>query len=155
MTYFNIVHHYGIEKFCRKARECGAYGLIVPDMPVDEEPAEGFLKACRKYGLMAIQVISPLTPEKRLKKITKVANGFVYCVSRYGTTGSASKLNPRLSAYLKKVRRHIKLPLAVGFGIANRAQIKAVHEHAEIAVIGSALMGKNAEEVKSFLKTSV
>lgn len=152
ITYFNIVHHYGVEKFCKRVRDCGGYGLIVPDVPVDEEAHEGYLKACKKYDLKAIQVISPLTPERRLKKIAKVENGFVYCVSRYGTTGSGSKLNPRLSAYLKKVRKYIKLPLAVGFGISSRTQIEAVHKQAEIAVMGSALLGKSTNEIKTFLK---
>lgn len=140
MTYFNILHAYGVDDFCRRTAECGAYGLIVPDMPIDEEKHDGYLRACKKYGLKAIQVISPLTPERRLKLIAKHADGFVYCVSRYGTTGTSEKLNPELSSYLKKVRRYIKLPLAVGFGISSRAQVKAVHSHAEIAVVGSAFI---------------
>lgn len=151
MTYFNIVHHYGVAKFCKRAKECGAYGLIVPDMPVDEEGHEGFLKECKKNGLMAVQVISPLTPEERLKKIAKHASGFVYCVSRYGTTGARGELNPKLSAYLKKVRKYIDLPLAVGFGISDRAQIEAVHKLADIAVIGSAIL-KKVDEGKDFEK---
>jgi len=163
MTYFNIVHHYGVEKFCKKAKKCGAYGLIVPDMPIDEERRERYLKTCGKYGLKAIQVISPLTPERRLKMIAKKARGFVYCVSRYGTTGGSATLNPKLSQYLKKVKKHIKLPLAVGFGISKKEHVEAVWRNAEIAVIGSAIIqiiNKSTRQnlpsaLKKFLKSTI
>lgn len=158
MTYFNILHHYGVEKFCKKAKECGCYGLIVPDMPIDEEPQEKYLENCEKYGLKAIQVISPLTPERRLKMIAKVTDGFVYCVSKFGTTGQEGELNPKLSSYLRKVKKYIKLPLAVGFGISSKAHVDAVCKEAEIAVIGSKIINilneneGNLEKVEEFLK---
>lgn len=158
MTYFNILHHYGVEKFCKKAKDCGCYGLIVPDMPIDEEPQEKYLENCKKYGLKAVQVISPLTPERRLKMIAKVADGFVYCVSKFGTTGQEGELNPKLSSYLKKIKKYIKVPLAVGFGISTRAHVEAVWREAEIAVIGSKIInilndnGGNLEKVKEFMK---
>lgn len=158
MTYFNLVHHYGVEKFCKKAQECGCYGLIIPDMPMDEEKREKYLGNCNKYKLKAIQVISPLTPVDRLKKIAKVAQGFVYCVSRYGTTGQSKTLNPKLKNYLKKVRKYIKLPLAVGFGISNKAHVQAVWQEADIAVIGSKiinLIGDNKNylsKIEAFLE---
>lgn len=158
MTYFNILHHYGVEKFCKKAAEYGCYGLIVPDMPIDEEPQEKYLENCKKYGLKAIQVISPLTPERRLKMIAKVASGFVYCVSRFGTTGQDCDLNPQLSNYLRKVKKIIKVPLAVGFGISSRAHVDAVHKEAEIAVIGSKIInilnenGGNLSKVDKFIR---
>lgn len=140
MSYFNILHHYGVEKFCKKARECGCYGLIIPDMPIDEEKYDHYLAICKKYKLMPILVISPLTSESRLKQLAKYAKGFVYCVSRYGTTGQTSNLNPHLASYLKKVRKYIKLPLAVGFGISKKTHMEAVWKHAEIAVIGSKII---------------
>ncbi|MBI5753702.1 tryptophan synthase subunit alpha [Candidatus Peregrinibacteria bacterium] len=163
MTYFNILHHYGVEKFCSRAAKCGCYGLIVPDMPIDEEAQEHYLKNCRKHGLAPIQIISPLTPERRLKMIAKVAahparhgalasaEGFVYCVSRFGTTGQESKLNPQLSSYLKKVKKHIKVPLAVGFGISNKAHVEAVWKEADIAVVGSKIiniLNENSGDLK-------
>ncbi|MBT4917272.1 tryptophan synthase subunit alpha [Candidatus Peregrinibacteria bacterium] len=146
MTYFNISHKYGLKKFCKDAKQVGAYGLIIPDIPIDEESHEGYLKECKANDLNPIQVISPITPDERLNKIGKVAKGFVYCVSRYGTTGAKSDLNPKLKTYLGKVRKYIDLPLAVGFGISNRAQINAVHKHAEIAVIGSALIESSSQQ---------
>lgn len=157
MTYFNILHHYGVEKFCKKAAACGCYGLIVPDMPIDEEPQEKYLENCKKYGLKAVQVISPLTPERRLKMIEKVADGLVYCVSKFGTTGQTSELNPKLSSYLKKVKKYIKVPLAVGFGISTREHVDAVHKEADIAVIGSKIINilnqGGIKEVEKFIRS--
>lgn len=157
MSYFNILHHYGVEAFCKKARECGCWGLIVPDIPFDEESYEHYLRACSANGLKAIQVISPLTPESRLEQIGKVAQGFVYCVSRYGTTGAGDDLNPDLRDYLKKVRKHIALPIAVGFGISSRAHVEAVCKHADIAVIGSKVIDiikkKGLHDVEKFLES--
>lgn len=159
MSYFNIIHHYGVDLFCKKAAECGCYGLIVPDIPIDEEPQEGYLEACKRYGLHAIQIVSPLTPDLRLKKIAAVASGFVYCVSRFGTTGSSSKFGNNLSKYLKNVKKYIKIPLAVGFGISEKKDVNMVHKDAEIAVIGSKVIklieNTSLNKVKSFLKTIV
>lgn len=153
MSYFNILHHYGVDRFCKKAKNCGCYGLIVPDMPIDEDKYEGYLAACKKHGLKAIQVISPLTSVERLKKLAKFAEGFVYCVSKYGTTGASATLNPKLSSYLKEVKRYIKLPLAVGFGISKREHVEAVFENAEIAVIGSRIINLVDEggDLKQFI----
>src|SRR3989304_5761671 len=84
MSYFNIPFRYGLEKFCKRAGEFGCYGLIIPDIPIDEEKYDHYLKICEKYNLHAIQIVSPITPERRLKMISKVATGFVYCVARTG-----------------------------------------------------------------------
>lgn len=151
MSYFNILHHYGIEKFCKKAALAGCYGLIVPDMPLDEEAAEKYLYYCKKYHLKAIQIISPLTPPDRLKKIAKVARGFVYCVSRYGTTGQSKSLNSNLHNYLTSVKKYIKLPLAVGFGISKKEHLEQVWKEAEIAVIGSKIINL-IENNKNYLQ---
>lgn len=160
MTYFNIPFCYGLEKFCKKAKEAKVYGLIIPDIPIDEEKHENYIGYCKKYNLHAIQIISPITPERRLKKISKVASGFVYCVATLGTTGERSKLNPELSSYLNNVKKYIKLPLALGFGISNKEQVKAALKHADIAVIGSKIInlcneckGNKSAEIKGFLKS--
>ena len=159
MTYFNIAFKYGLEKFCKKAKESQVYGLIIPDIQIDEEKYDNYLGLCKKSGLHAIQIISPITPDRRLKKISKAASGFVYCVSRLGTTGERNKLNPELSSYLNNVRKYIKLPLALGFGISNKEQVKAALKHADIAVIGSKIInlcneckGDKTNVIKKFLK---
>jgi tryptophan synthase alpha chain len=160
MTYFNVVHHYGVESFCKRAHKAGAYGLIVPDMPLDEEPYDHFLEHCKKYDLHPIQVISPLTPDRRLKKIAEVASGFVYCVARKGTTGVQAEISTSLGDYLENVRKFISLPLAVGFGISSKEQVEQVLEHADIAVMGSKVIkllneGQTEKEIGDWLKNVI
>jgi tryptophan synthase alpha chain len=140
MTYFNIAFNYGLEDFCKEASKAGVYGLIIPDIPIDEEKHEHYIEFCQKYDLHPIQVISPITPTSRLQAINKVASGFAYCTATYGTTGTRSKLNPELEKYLKRVKQSIKIPLAVGFGISTKEQARLVGEKAEIVVIGSKII---------------
>lgn len=158
MTYFNIVHKFGVREFCKRASELGCFGLIVPDMPVDEEGQENFIGSCREFGLVNILVVSPLTCEERLSKLAEFASGFVYCVSRYGTTGASDSLG-EIGKYLARVRRFFDLPLAVGFGISSKEQVETVHEHAEIAVIGSKVINvlreSGAKGVRGFLGSLV
>lgn len=162
MTYFNIAFNYGLEKFCKDFSNAGVYGLIIPDIPIDEEKHENYMCFCKKYGLHPIQVISPITQAARLKTISRVASGFVYCVSTYGTTGTRKKLNPKLEKYLKKVKKYIKLPLAVGFGISTKEQAELAGKKADIVVIGSKIIDlyNKAETnkitaVKNFLKAVI
>ncbi len=160
MTYYNIVFAYGLEKFCKDAQAAGAFGLIVPDIPPSEEPYEGYLKTCKKYNLHAIQIISPLTSEKRMEEIVRVASGFIYCVSTTGKTGVRGQLDQEAIKYLDKLRLYTKLPLALGFGISNRQQVEQALEKADIAVIGSKLIqvfdaakpSQAQDAVKEFLK---
>lgn len=154
MTYFNVIYKHGVEKFCKKVKACGCYGLIVPDMPIYEEKNEHYLAACKKYGLNPIQIISPLTTVGRLKKLSKYARGFVYCVSRYGTTGQSKSLNPKLAKYLKTARKYFKIPLAVGFGISKKEHVQAVHKYAEIAVVGSRIINAidKKEDINKLLR---
>ena len=140
MAYYNTVFRYGTKMFCQNAKAAGAYGLIVPDMALDEELEEHFIASCRKYGLHNIQVISPVSTEERLKKNAAVASGFVYCTARQGTTGAKNELDPNLISYLEKVKRYFSVPIAVGFGISKKEHIAALTGHANIAVIGSAII---------------
>lgn len=162
MTYFNIPFRYGLDKFCRRAKESQVYGLIIPDIPIDEEKYENYLELCEKYNLHAIQIISPITTKKRLKKISKIASGFLYCVSTLGTTGERSKLDPELSSYIGNVKKYIKLPLALGFGISSKEQVLAALKYADIAVIGSKIInlcnsckGNKTKSIKKFLKNII
>lgn len=156
MTYYNIAFRYGLEKFCRKAQKAGLYGLIIPDIPIDEEKYDHYLKICKKYSLHPIQVISPITPDERLKKIAKAASGFVYCVSSFGTTGERGKLNSDLRGYMNRVKKFIKTPLALGFGISNGEQAATASKYADIVVIGSKIINVHREKgvagVKNFLR---
>lgn len=140
MAYYNSVFKYGVEKFCRDAKKAGAFGLIVPDMAIDEENEEHFFSYCRKYNLHNIQVISPVSTDNRLKKNAKVASGFVYCTARQGVTGARDQLDPYLVSYLEKVKKYFSVPIAVGFGITKKEQIDVLSGVADIAVVGSAIV---------------
>ena len=140
MAYYNTVFKHGVEEFCRDAKEAGASGIIVPDMPVDEEPEEHFIANCQKYSLDNIQVVSPASTDERLKKNAAVARGFVYCTAHQGITGAKDELDPTLIDFLKKVRSVFSVPIAVGFGISKREHLQALSPYADIAIIGSALI---------------
>jgi len=157
MTYCNILKQFGFEKFCKEARRVGSYGLIIPDIPIEEEASTNYLALCKKNKLHAIQVVSPITPDKRLKKIARVASGFVYCVARFGVTGASASVAPKINSYLRRVRLSIKLPLAVGFGISKRKDIETLKKQADIAVVGTQVIREfkkgGLTKVKSFCES--
>jgi tryptophan synthase alpha chain len=140
MAYYNTVFNYGVENFCRDAKEAGATGLIVPDMSIDEEEEEHFYAFCKQYGLHTIQVVSPASTEERLKKNAEVANGFVYFTARQGTTGAKDTLDLQLVSHLRKMRKYFSIPVAVGFGISKKEHIEAISNNADIAIVGSAVI---------------
>jgi len=140
MAYYNTVFVYGVEKFCHDAKAAGASGLIVPDMPLDEESEEHFFAACKKYDLHHIQVISPASTESRLKKNAEIANGFVYFTAKQGTTGAQDSLDPQLQSHLEKIKHYFDVPIAVGFGISSKEHVSMLEQNADIAVIGSKII---------------
>ncbi len=152
MAYYNSIFNYGVAKFCKAARQAGAVGLIVPDMPIDEEPYEKFYYHCKKNKLDVIPVVSPATPITRMKQINNIATRMVYCMARYGVTGKNSQANKQMDKYLNQVRKHITAPIGVGFGISTPQHIKALRKKADVAIIGSALIKLNQTKLKNKLK---
>lgn len=140
MAYYNTVFKYGTEKFCQDAKESGISGLIIPDISIEEEHQEHFIKYCRRAGLKNIRVVSPVSTAERLKKNARVASGFVYCTARQGVTGAREKLDYRVVSFLKRVRKNFTIPIAVGFGISRQEHIKQLSPYADIAVVGSAII---------------
>lgn len=140
MAYYNTVFKYGTKKFCQDAKKVGISGLIIPDIPIEEEYQEHFIRYCKESGLKNIRVISPASTEERLKKNAEVADGFVYCTARQGTTGTRKKLDPNVAKYLNIVKKYFKIPVAVGFGISSREQVSALSAYADIIVTGSAVI---------------
>jgi tryptophan synthase alpha subunit len=140
MAYFNTVYKYGIEKFCTDANAAGISGLIVPDIPLEAAQHEGFLEACLKHNLHNIITLAPTSSKERLAKNAAIVSGFAYCMTRSGTTGARRVLDPDIASYLKNVRHSIKVPLAAGFGISTYEHLQTLKPHADIAVIGSALI---------------
>lgn len=143
MGYYNPILMYGLERFCRDARDHGINGLIVPDLPPEE--AEPLLEAAMSQGLAIIFLVPPTTPGERIEAVVKLtrrqAGGFIYCVSLSGVTGSRDQLPAHLHDFVKRVREYSEdLPLAVGFGLSTPEHIAAVTQLVEAAVVGSALV---------------
>ncbi len=159
MAYYNTVFKYGTKMFCQDAKKVGISGLIIPDIPIEEEHHEHFIKYCKEAELKNIRVISPASTDERLKKNAQVADGFVYCTARQGITGTKKELDPQISSFLKDVRRYFNIPIAVGFGISNKERIDMIKPHTNIAIIGSAIIdiiskskrGAVEKDVKEFL----
>lgn len=140
MSYFNIIHRYGVEAFCQKASSIGVQGLIVPDYPYDEDGDNQLINHCQKNDLAFIQVLASTTTDERMQQIAQTSSGFVYCMARTGITGKQTSISEETLSYLENVRAHSELPLAVGFGISNQDQVATLAPHAEIMIVGSALI---------------
>ena len=138
MSYYNPILAYGEERFVADAAAAGIDGLIVPDLPPGEsmrlEPA------CREAGIATIYMLAPTSTEARIRSVTAHATGFIYLVSITGITGERTQLPPDLVDFVQRVRRHTDLPLAVGFGIGNRAQAAQVAAIADGVIVGTAIV---------------
>ena len=138
MGYFNPIHHYGVEAFVEDAKTAGVDGLIIVDLPPEEE-AELCLPAL-KGGINFIYLTAPTTDDKRLPRVVENASGFVYYVSIVGITGTASAAVGDIEAAVARIRRHTDLPVAVGFGITTPEAAADVASVADAAVVGSAIV---------------
>lgn len=145
--YFNLVHKVGMENFITDAARAGVDGLLVLDLPPEE--SQNYEAIMRKAGLCNIYLVAPTTPDDRIEFIVKRGAGFIYYVSREGVTGMQKKISDTIGSMTAKIRAHTDLPLAIGFGISNPEQAKAVAQYAEAIVIGSAVVNQIAEHGKS------
>jgi tryptophan synthase alpha chain len=135
MTYANIPYRFGMERFAKATADIGLHGAIVPDLPIEE--SGDYLQAMKRHGIAPIQMFSPLTPDDRMAKIATVSSGFIYCLARKGVTGADTQFSDDLTAYLARCRRASSVPIAVGFGIKEKADMIYLQGKADIAVIGS------------------
>ncbi len=138
MGYYNPIYIYGVEKFLVDAVKAGVDGLIVVDLP-PEEDAELCLPALAA-GLNFIRLATPTTDDKRLPKVLGNTSGFVYYVSINGITGTATPDFGQVSSAVARIKRHTKLPVAVGFGVKAPEHAAAIAEGADGVVVGSALV---------------
>jgi len=145
MGYYNPVHHYGSEKFIADAKAAGVDGLIIVDLPPEEE-AELCLPALAG-GINFIYLTAPTTDDDRLPVVLKNASGFVYYVSITGVTGTGSARLSDTRAAVERIRRHTDLPVAVGFGITTPEAAAEVASVADAAVVGSALINVLCENL--------
>ena len=142
MSYTNPVFHFGIPKFVKAIASAGASALIIPDCPFDTEEGMALLAACKQYGIYLIPVVSPGIPKERLFALSKDSAGFVYCTSRRGTTGTHGAFTNDLFRFVAELKTIFKLPIAVGFGVATRADVRALAPSADIVIAGSVFVKK-------------
>lgn len=159
LTYLNPVFRYGYEAFCKRCKEVGIDGLIIPDMPYEER---GELEnVAEAYGVDLITLIAP-TSRERIQMLAKNAKGYIYLVSSMGVTGVRSEITTDIGEMVAQIRAVSDTPIAVGFGISTPEQAKKYSEAADGVIVGSAIVkliaahGKNAgEPVYEYVKSMV
>jgi len=173
-TYVNPVLQFGFEKFHREAEAAGIDGLLILDLPPEEDANAQELDRLKRASLKRendrelasenvfhIRLIAPTTPRARIATIAKKARGFLYCVSREGVTGTREDIVSSLADRVAELRKVSDLPIAVGFGISNAEQAREVARHADAVVVGSAIVdliakygnsGELIENVGSFAR---
>lgn len=135
MTYYNILFKYGVEDFATRIAEAGLHGAIIPDLPPEE--AQEYLTAMNSQHLAPVFIFTPTTSDERMQQINDVSNGMIYCVARRGVTGADTDFSDDIGGYLARCREATELPLAVGFGVKDKADIDFLRGQVDIAVIGS------------------
>jgi tryptophan synthase alpha chain len=145
MTYVNPVFHYGYDAFFKRSNEVGLDGIIIPDLPFEEQsPVK---EAASKFNIDLISLIAP-TSEARIKEIAKTASGFIYLVSSMGVTGIRGKITTDLDSITKAIKSVSSVPLAIGFGIHTPAQASQMAKIADGIIVGSAIVKIAAEHGK-------
>jgi tryptophan synthase alpha chain len=138
MGYYNPIYIYGVDKFLADAATAGVDGLIVVDLPPEED--EELCLPALKAGLNFVRLATPTTDDKRLPAVLNNTSGFVYYVSIAGVTGSAAPDTAKVATAVARIKRHTKLPVAVGFGVKTAEQARAIAASADGVVVGSALV---------------
>ena len=148
MLYINSIYAYGASKFFSNCRDAGIDGVIVPDLPYEEQNE---IAICEDFGIYSIRLIAP-TGVGRIEKITESAKGFLYCVSSEGVTGTRSGFSTDFEQFSKEIKTYGNIPAAVGFGIGTPDQARELSKHFDGVIMGSAFVkliamhGENAAE---------
>lgn len=154
LVYGNLIYQRGINKFYSDAAKSGVNSVLVADVPIEE--SDDYIKSARTNKIDTVFIISPLTSNERIKKIVNKTSGFVYVVSRLGVTGARATLEGSTLKLIKRIRKHTKKPLCVGFGISKPEHVKSVIKAgADGAIVGSAIVNlieKNANNRSKMLK---
>ncbi len=138
MGYFNPIYRYGVDRFLAEAKAAGVDGLIVVDLPAEED--EELCLPALRAGLAFIRLATPTTDDRRLPTVLANTSGFVYYVSITGITGAATPDFGKVATAVERIKRHSPLPVVVGFGVKNGAHAAAIAEGADGVVVGSALV---------------
>ena len=147
MGYANPVVAYGTDSFIRDARQAGADGLIVPDLPPEE--ASMFADSCAREGMALVFMLAPTSNDKRIELVAANATGFIYVVSLTGITGARAELPGYLRDFIARLRRGTDMPLVMGFGISTPEHARQVSELTDGFIVGSALVRAGGEGVEA------
>ncbi|MBQ4241796.1 MAG: tryptophan synthase subunit alpha [Lachnospiraceae bacterium] len=158
MTYANVIYSYGPERFMERAKECGIYGVILPDVPYEEKGE--FEGVCKANGIELISMIAP-TSHDRIAAIARDAGGFVYCVSSLGVTGVRSEITTDIGAMVELVRKaNPDIPVYIGFGISDTKTAAKMAAVSDGVIVGSAIVKiiaeygeKSIPEVEAFVRS--
>ncbi len=143
MVSYSIVYRRGVQAFVAQAAEAGIDGFIIPDLPLEEAQQTG--RIIRDAGLTCSLLVAPTTPADRARRIAAACSGFVYAVARTGITGVSDAAPEGLAERVASLREVTDLPIAVGFGISSAEHVRGVVEHADAAIVGSALVRRITE----------
>ena len=143
MVSFSLVTRMGAETYFARAAAAGVDGVIIPDLPADEDVTVARL--AEKAGLHPVFLVAPTTPPERVKAIVRRSKGFIYYISVTGTTGARTELPADLAGHIARVKAETKWPVAVGFGVSDPDQVAAVARVADGVIVGSAIVRKVQE----------
>lgn len=138
MTYFNLVFACGVEKFAKECAEAGVDGLIIPDVPLEEEDL--IVPSFNKHDIALVRLATPTSPQERMEEIAKRTEGFLYAVTVKGTTGARSEYDAEVSGYLEKLTSISSAPVLAGFGVSNPEQVRDLGEHCDGVIVGSKIV---------------
>lgn len=137
-TYYNLLLQLTLDTFFKEAKENELDGLLVPDLPFEESSI--LREACEKENISLISLVAPTTSDKRMEQIGNAAQGFLYCVSSLGVTGTRRAFDPKLIHFLDRTRQLTTVPVLVGFGISSHKQIESLSDYCDGVIVGSAIV---------------
>lgn len=147
MGYFNPIHRMGLERFAKEAVRSGVDAVLVVDLPVEE--SEEFHKILKKHKINLVYLLTPTSDLNRVKKVSRVASGFIYYVSMTGITGAKLSNLKDVDKQVQKIKKTIRLPVCVGFGISKASQAKELSKKSDGVVVGSAIIKLLAQKNQS------
>lgn len=147
MTYYNPVFKYGSERFVKNAVDSGVDGVIIPDLPPDE--AGDLIKISKRSGFAAVFLLAPTSTSERIRKVAKASQGFIYYVSMTGITGSKLLVDDSIKESIRNIRAVTDKPVAVGFGVSDAEEARAVSKYADGVIVGSAIVRRLHESPES------
>lgn len=156
MTYLNPILAYGVERFAKDCAEAGADGVIIPDLPMEEE--ELVAPALSKQDIAFIRLAAMTSPKERLIELAKRSEGFLYAVAVTGTTGARTTHDSYVNTYLEELKSFSKVPVLAGFGVSTSEQARELGKHADGVIVGSKIVQQlhegKVEEIKALIEES-